>query len=82
MLIPAAFTAKDVLNVEFDREDVAFIVLSLPYTMRTERSMRCTTLVWHLAAVLGLAAACTVRPSVVPERVLGFTHNIMCFVRD
>ena len=34
--------------------------------------MRCATLVRHLAAGLGLAAARAVRPSIAPERVLSF----------
>ena len=72
MLIPAVFAAKGVLSGEFDREDVASKARSLLCTVRTEGTVRCATLVWHLAARLGLAAVRTVRPSVVPERVLGF----------
>ena len=72
MLILAAFAAKGVLSVEFDRENVAFTACSHFCTVRTEGTVRCATLVWHLAAGLGLVAARTVRPSVAPERVLGF----------
>ena len=72
MLIPAAFAAKGVLSVEFDREDVAFATCNLLCTLRTEGTVGCATLMRHLAAGLGSAAACTVHPSVEPESVLGF----------
>ena len=58
--------------MEFDREDVAFAGCNHLYTVRTEGPMCCATFVRHLAAGLGLVAARTIRPPVVPERVLGF----------
>ena len=72
MLILPAFAAKGVLSVEFDRENVAFATCSHLCTVQTKGTVRCATLVRHLAAGLGLAAARTVRLSVAPKRVLGF----------
>ena len=71
MLILAAFAAKGVLSVEFDCENIAFIACSHLCTVQTEGTVRCATLVRHVATGLDLAAARTIRPSVAPERVLG-----------
>ena len=59
MLIPIAFAEKDVISMEFDREDVAFAVRNLLCTVQTKGNMRCATLVRHLAGGLGLVATRT-----------------------